>query len=88
MSRQRLSRKSVNRLRRKLCLDIIGVYVRGNTDHTKDLCFPGGVMYYLYKDGSIEKSTCTHAIKWGRDPSEEEISDIEHEIIKKNGEIA
>jgi len=33
MARQKLSRKSVNKLRRKTGLDIAGCYIRGNTDH-------------------------------------------------------
>jgi hypothetical protein len=80
MARQRLNRKSVNRLRRKLSLDIVGVYVRGNTDHRKDLCMAGGAIYYFYKDGLIEKSSSRHDLKWGRDPTEKEIADMEEQI--------
>ncbi len=65
MARQKLGRKKVNKLRRELNLDIVGVYVRGNTGHRKDLCLADGSIVYLFSDGKMEKSEVRHDLTWG-----------------------
>jgi len=56
MARQCLGLKKINRLRIKTGLDIVNVFVRGNTNHRKDLCIIDGYIYYLYKNGEIIKT--------------------------------
>lgn len=56
MARQLLSDKNVNKYRKKYGLDIVGVLVRGGTDHRKDLLIKDGTIVHLFKDGTIEKA--------------------------------
>ena len=61
--RQRMSDKNVARLAAKTGLDLVGVYVRGGTDHRKDLCVRGGGIKCLWPDGTLQDSEFRHDIK-------------------------
>ena len=59
--RQLLGKKKVNLLRKQTGLDIIAVFVRGGTNHRKDLCIRGGKIISMYKDGSLHETKYTHS---------------------------
>ena len=63
MARQKLGRKKLNKLRRETGLDIVGCFVRGNTNHRKDLCMPDGSVYCLFSNGRIERSISRHGVE-------------------------
>ena len=63
MARQKLGIKKVMRLRRETGLDIIGVLVRGGTDHRQDLCLRDGSIVNLWADGTTTKSESRHALE-------------------------
>lgn len=56
--RCRLSERKTERLRQKTGLPIEYATVRGGTDHTVNLVMTDGAVWYLYKDGRLEK--CLH----------------------------
>ena len=58
--RNKLGPKKVERIRKATGLPVVGVHVRGNTDHRKDLLLEGGKIVYLYKDGVMKPSD----IRW------------------------
>ena len=60
--RQRLSQKKTARLANETGLDLVGVLVRGDTDHRKDLLLRGGEIWNLYKNGDLEKDSCRHSL--------------------------
>jgi len=53
MARQRMSDKNVRILSYVFGMPIVGVFVRGNTDHRKDLLLESGKIINLYKDGTM-----------------------------------
>lgn len=57
MARQWLGEKKVNQLRKQTRLDIVGVLIRGNTNHRRDLCLADGTVMSLYKSGELELAT-------------------------------
>lgn len=57
--RQQLGVSKVQQLIKKTGLPIVKVFVRGNTNHRKDLCLKSGEIICLYKDGVMEKSSIT-----------------------------
>lgn len=61
--RQRLGKKKVEKLKQKTGLDIVGVLVRGNTEHRKDLCLRDGTITCLFPDGEMFKSTTRHNLE-------------------------
>lgn len=64
MARQRLGAKKVAQLARRLGLPIIGVFVRGGTDHRQDLCLPGGrILCYWPRTGETEETTTRHGLE-------------------------
>src|SRR5690606_26632045 len=63
MASQKLGIKKVMRLRRETGLDIIGVLVRGGTDHRQDLCLRDGSIVNLWADGTTTKSESRHALE-------------------------
>jgi hypothetical protein len=58
--RQKLGKKKIERLKRETGLDIVAVFVRGGTDHRKDLCLSNGDIMMLFKDGSMSLSANKH----------------------------
>jgi len=58
--RQRMSEKNTKRIARKLNLPVVGVLVRGGTDHRKDLLLEDGSVMHYYSNGETEKSD----MKW------------------------
>lgn len=62
MARQKLGPRKVAKLRKITGLDIVGVYVRGNTNHRQDLCLADGTITHRWPDGYMEKDTfgCGH----------------------------
>jgi hypothetical protein len=58
-----MSEKNAEKFCEKYNLPIVCILVRGGTGHRKDLCLIDGSIIYLYKDGSMVKSS----IKWNLD---------------------
>ena len=58
--RQRLNKKKIKKLKLQTGFDIVAVFVRGGTDHRKDLCLADGSIVFLYKDGTMQKSNFGH----------------------------
>lgn len=54
MARCKLGLKKVAKLKRETGLDIVTVFMRGGTDHRKDLILSNGKTVHLFKDGSIK----------------------------------
>jgi len=60
MARQSLGLKKVAKLMQSTGLPLVGVLVRGGTDHRKDLLINDGSVVHLYRDGSMVKSEIRH----------------------------
>ena len=54
--RQRLGPKKVAKYARQTGLDLVGGLVRGGTDHRVDLHERGGLVWSLYKDGTLQQA--------------------------------
>jgi len=53
MARQVLNKKKTLRIAQETNLPVEQVFVRGNTEHRKDLCLSDGRVVSLFKDGDI-----------------------------------
>lgn len=53
--RQSLNNKKIKQLAKKHNLPLVAVWVRGNTNHRKDLICQDGTIYNLEIDGTIKK---------------------------------
>ncbi len=63
MMRQRMSDRKVKKLARQTGLDLVGVLVRGNTNHRKDLCLRDGSVKHLWPDGRITDGKFGHGVE-------------------------
>ena len=59
--RQSMNPKNIKKYSKKYSLDIVKIFVRGGTNHRKDLCLSDGTVTCLYPDGSLIKTND----KWG-----------------------
>lgn len=54
--RQRVGEKKTRAIRKKTGLPVVKVYVRGGTNHRKDLHLEDGTVVHLYKDGTMKNT--------------------------------